>query len=403
MSADEGQRGAFSRSVAIWLVLVGVLSGVGLLILTAYAPQLRSGNDGGTHALSRSAVGFAGVVRLLKAQGEDVIIARGPLRLGTVARLVVVTPQLDNKADEIANVSIAGPRLIILPKWETIPDPKRQGWVLGHGLLPDKPVAGILNGYGPRSVVVRRSGMAQPRLVGPDGRPFPSPGPIRNLQTFSGPYWTPVVTDETGAIVLGRTNETYFLADPDLMNTQGVRDLRTARTAMAIVEQTRGKGTPVVFDVTLAGYQRTRNVLQLALDRPFVGATLCVAFAALLLGLQAAVRFGPARPSGRAFALGKAALVDNTAALVRMAKREHRMAERYALASRAMAARAAGVPNDLRDEALNAFLDRAGVARGAEPFSGILDEARRAAHPADVTIVARKLYDWRLEMTGERR
>ena len=55
MSVAEQQRGVFSRAAAVWLVLVGVLSFVGLLILTAYAPQMRGGSDGGPHARHRRA------------------------------------------------------------------------------------------------------------------------------------------------------------------------------------------------------------------------------------------------------------------------------------------------------------------------------------------------------------
>ena len=96
-------------------------------------------------------------------------------------------------------------------------------------------------------------------------------------------------------------------------------------------------------------------------------------------------------------------LVENSAALVRMARREHRMAERYALAHRALVARSIGAPHGLEDEALNAFLDRAGRASNAGVFTELLEEARRAANPADLMSVARKLYDWRVEMTRERR
>jgi len=404
MNGPADQRsGVFSRTAAVWLVLVGVLSFVGLLVLTAYAPQLRGGGDGGAHALSRSAVGFAGVARLLKARGEEVIILRGPLRLGMVAKLVIVTPDADDKSSEVAGVPSAGPWLVILPKWNASRHPMRQGWVVTQGMVPADPIAkNILDGYGPRSVIQRRTGVWRPQLRWADGRPFPI-GPVRNLQTFTGPYWTPVIVDETGAMVLGRTNDTYFLADPDLMNTQGISDLRTARAAMAIVDALSGPATPIVFDVTLHGFKQTRSVLRLAFEPPFLGATLCLALAALLMGMHAVVRFGPIRESGRAFALGKEALVDNTAALVRMAKREHRMAERYALAHRAEVAKATGAPPGLEDEALNAFLDRAGQAAGAGVFSELLAEARCAANPTDLMTVARKLYDWRVEMTRERR
>ena len=104
MSVAEEQRGVFSRAAALWLVLVGVLSFVGLLILTAYAPQMRGGLDGGPHELSRSAVGFAGLAKLLESQGRNVILARGPLRRGAVARVVIITPLMGDSASDVAEV-----------------------------------------------------------------------------------------------------------------------------------------------------------------------------------------------------------------------------------------------------------------------------------------------------------
>ena len=57
--------------------------------------------------------------------------------------------------------------------------------------------------------------------------------------------------------------------------------------------------------------------------------TLTLVAAMLLAGWQAFARFGPAVRRERAIAFGKAALVDNTAALIRKARREARLGGRY--------------------------------------------------------------------------
>ncbi len=402
MSVAEARAGPFSRATVLWLVLVGVISFVGLLILTAYAPQMRSRSGDHAHALSRSAIGFAGLVEFLQAQDRDVAISRAGVRRGDEAGLLIVTPRMGAESADVSSIDIKGPKLVVLPKWATAPDPRRSGWVVNYGTAPTVLIEGVPKAYVPATRIERRKDTTRPILHGPDGRAFPSPGPIRHLQTLHGAGWKPIVVDEQGGIVVGQVSETYFLADPDLMNTQGLADLHTAESAMAIIDQLSGPG-PVVLDASAPGGQRTKHVLRLAFDPPFLGATVCLAAAALLMGLHAAVRFGPLRASGRAFALGKEALVENSAALVRMARREHRMAERYALAHRALVARAIGAPHGLEDEALNAFLDRAGRAANAGVFTQLLEEARRAANPADLMTVARKLYDWRVEMTRERR
>ena len=48
---------------------IGVFAFIAMLVLGAYAPDLRSGRNGGAHALSNAASGFSGLVRLAEATG----------------------------------------------------------------------------------------------------------------------------------------------------------------------------------------------------------------------------------------------------------------------------------------------------------------------------------------------
>ena len=75
----RGASGAFSPMAMIVIVLVGVVSFAGLGVLSAYAPELKKGDNGGAHALSRSSVGYAATVRLLQASGRGALVGRGPL------------------------------------------------------------------------------------------------------------------------------------------------------------------------------------------------------------------------------------------------------------------------------------------------------------------------------------
>ncbi len=123
-----------------------------------------------------------------------------------------------------------------------------------------------------------------------------------------------------------------------------------------------------------------------------------------MMGLHAAARFGPAERPPPVLALGKRALADNSAALVRMARREPRMAPAYAALTREAAARAVGAPRDLGEDQLDALLDRLGASRGlAERYSSLAAEAAAARTNADLLSVARRLYQWRGEMTRDRR
>jgi hypothetical protein len=199
------------------------------------------------------------------------------------------------------------------------------------------------------------------------------------------------------------TTRVYVLADADLFSTHGLKTLNGARTAIALLDVVRAKDAPVIFDLTLHGMQRTRSLLRLMLEPPLLGMTLVLAALAVFAGYQAIVRFGPARESGRVIALGKRGLADNTAGLVRLARREHHMAAPYALLTRAAVARAIGAPRRLSEDELDAFLDRVSRTTGAHAtYSVLADQARAAKTPGDLMRVAAALYRWNQELTRAR-
>jgi hypothetical protein len=225
---------------------------------------------------------------------------------------------------------------------------------------------------------------------------------IEGLQTLSGDGWIPLLVDEQGQGVLVRSKKTpylYVLADPDLLNTQGLAKLDNARAGMAVVDALRGD-QGVIFDVTLNGYARARDLWRMMLEPPWLAATLCALAAALLMGIHALARFGPVQAKGRAFALGKRALVDNSAGLIRMAGREHELAPAYAALTRALIGQAAGGQHANADAQ---WLHRLARLRQADDPEALEAEADRARSRDDLMAVARKLYRWRLEMTRERR
>ena len=282
------------------------------------------------------------------------------------------------------------------------PHPTRKGWVAMADLIPESMLqqAEFLDVWSRKVRYARRNGAGNPVVTFDNGTTM-ALGPITGLQTLSAPGLTPVLTDETGKALMARTRDSrvFVLSDPDLMDTMGIKSLANARAAAAIVDRIRPARGLVVFDVSLHGFKRSRNVFALALEPPFLGGTLCAAAAALLAGIAAAVRFGPLRRVKPPYAMGKGALVDNTAGLIRMARREHRMAEGYARLCREFAARAVGAPRQLEAAELDAFLDRLSAQRSAPAFTELTRAAREASNLAELMAVARSLYDWRLEMT----
>jgi hypothetical protein len=409
----------FSPKVVLGMILAGMFAFSAFVVLSTYAPDLQSGDDGRAHALSRSAVGYGGVVRLLRDLGEPVVVSRRNLS-GQEPGLIVFTPNIGGSRDAYQKAQLSARTLVVLPKWGAPPDPRHPGWVGGLALAPDAIMADALKAAGiPQAKLSARSGAGPARLVGVAGTVAEGlvleTGPLRSLRGLSGPNLQPVIVDAEGRAVLVRRTptDTYFLADPDLLNTMGLKDVRTARSGVTLLQRLRDDAVrhdssrTIAFDVTLNGFSRSRSVLKLAFEPPFVGATLCLVAAALLMGLHAAARFRAVRRSERALALGKDALIDNSAGLIRMAGREPAMAPRYAELQRAAAARALGGQGGgsrLDGQALTDFLDRQGERFGVADSASTLDEATRAVRsPGDLMKVAHRWHQWRLDMTRERR
>lgn len=405
MSRDSGR--AFSPMVMLVLVLVGCVSLAGLGLLAAYEPELRSGDNGQGHALSRSAIGFAAVARLLEATGTPVVMRRGALSATAAEGLLVLTPSAGTGASRVSDIEHVGPTLVVLPKWVAIPHPARRGWIRTAALVEGDQALKVLPAASRSGLTLQqRAGAGAVRLARPDGRPVGVQPAIENLRTLSGPGWIPVVVDEAGrgVLVMNQRTRLYVLADPDFLDTAGIKTLDGARAAIALLSVIRAEDTPVVFDLTLHGFERSLNPLRLMLEPPLLGATLCLLGALILVGVQAAVRFGPAQAQARAVSLGKRALADNTAGLVRMARREHRMAAPYAEMVRADVARAVGAPRGLEGDELDPVLDRLGAAGGASHrISDLIERARAARTKGDLTAVVRDLFHWRQEMMRERR
>ena len=406
-----GQGSLFTPRTVLWMVLVGVVSFAAYAVLSAYAPDLRTGSDGRPHALSRSAIGFSAAVRLLQGTGRTVIVSRGrPPKPPGQRGLLVLTPPPGTDAKSVMAFSFPAPILVVLPKWQVAPKPLHQGWVEKAGLLATEVAAGPVAELSGGIHIERRKGVSSPVLASGSPALFPAGrtvalGRIDSLQTISGADWTPVLVDEQGRAVLAlsRKRPMFVLADPDLLANHGLAQLANARAADAIVTQLDRDGT-IVFDVTLSGFKRGRSLLRLALEPPFLGVTACLAAAALLMGLYAAGRFGPPAAEGRDLPLGARGLADNSAALVRMARREPRMAPAYAALCREAAAAAVGAPRDLDPAQLEQLLDRLGAARGLpEAFSALAAEAGRTRTNAELTGLALRLHQWKLEMTRERR
>lgn len=394
MAASGGSDSAFNTPTMLLITAIGVLAFIAMLVLGAYAPDLRSGHNGGSHALSKAATGFSGLVRLAEATGRNPVIVRSVPDLKD-EDLAVVTPE-SGSADLSKILETRGPRatLIVLPKWSTMPDPSHSGWVRVPMLdFPEDPERVLAPDV--KLKVARSKGHGEPltnvEALGPASMHFVAPAVV---QTISGKDLQPLITTPNGGIVLAQvgSRNLYVLSEPDLINNHGMGSERQARSALAMLDYLNSTdSSSILFDVTANGLGRSRSPLKLAFDPPFLAVTLIVFAAMVLAAWQALNRFGPVRRRQRAIAFGKAALVDNSAAMIRKARREASLGDRYVDVIRSRAVALFRLPTTLSPEALDARLE--GLNQG-QSFAAAANAAIGARSRDELLDAAQSLNNW---------
>ena len=388
--------------VAAAIALAGLFA-----VLTAYAPDLGNGQDGGAHALSNAATGFSGIVQLARATGTPVSLSRNSRSLADGGLLILtIPPDVDpGKVKALIDIRIAqaetAPVLIILPKWLVSSQPFHPGWVDKVGVLPGNAAAAPVQAA--LGEVIERSTQGSTCCITEVDGPsrFPVPAEPQVLVTGDNSKLEPILRNANGGVVMGwsRSREVYVLADPDLLNNHGIKNPATAAAALALLRE-MAQGGPLTFDLTLNGFEHTRNLARLAFEPPFLALTLSLLAAAALVGWQAVIRFGTPRTAPRAIAFGKRALVDNAAMLIRSARREPAMAPRYARQLLDAAGAARGVPANLPPSEAAAWLDRR--ATHSEPYAALAAAADSATTRDAVLKAARALHAWQEDVTHDR-
>jgi hypothetical protein len=414
MSDKAGARGAFSLQIMLGLVVVGIVSFAAFIVLTAFADDLRDPNENGEHAQSKSAIGFAGLVQLLQQEGRTVRMSRGPISQGSNdSELAVMTPPLDGQVSWERVYDTPGDVLIVLPKWRVFPDPANPQWVRLDELAGAARVERTIRQIDESAKVVRFAGVKNiPLVIGDRPGESMQSGPIESLQVIEGGNILPIILDVEGRAVLGRVDfsededpgyNIFILAEPDLLNTQGIASLTTARVGMRVFEIVAPGSMGVAFDMTLHGLERSRNFLRLMFVPPFLPAVLCLAFAAGLMAVNA-VAGNVKMKQGREIALGKATLVENSALLVSLAGRDTRMGKRYVAMTRQLAATAAGAPHGSTEKQQTAMLDAVALNMKSDAsFSQMARDASEASTPSALLRAINRLYRWRQEIGREHR
>ncbi|MCC7393922.1 MAG: DUF4350 domain-containing protein [Sphingomonadaceae bacterium] len=406
-TATSGE-GAFNPRLIFGLIAAGVFGFIGFWVLTAFAPELSAGRDGGGHALSRAANGYAGIAQLLRVGGHGVTILRDAEAAapgfagGDGLTILTPSPATSTEALRERLRSIRTPVLVILPKYQVAPTMERDkvrrvgdapnGAALAAALVPARVTTNV-HATSPRhSVQVNFwDGSALPVRMG------------GSIQSIESPYFSSMVTADGRAVMVEVQDRfaTTILAEPDFVNNLAMADNSRARAGLAMISKLAGPGAPIAFDVTLNGLgARQHNLLRQAFVPPFLGLTLCVIVATLFLLWQGFVRFGPPLLPIRVRAAGKAGLVQTSARLIVQAGASGRFAPRYAQMVREIAARRLHAPPGLDDTALGAWLDRFRDRRGRKfsELAGALDQGGSTLAAVDA---AQKLAEWRKDVVRD--
>lgn len=407
MKAPAANDHGFNPRLIAAVVAIGVVAFIALWALIALGPQIGSGNDGGGHALSKAAPGYAGIVDLVERAGAEVELRR---RVGEAGQddyepMLVLTPTHRTRAPEIAEMIDAqggGSTLVVLPKWQAMAVPghaPKPGWVSTG--FADTPRAEMLpaNLFGKVEIKARPS-EAQTVPANLAGRTFTASLPA-NVQTIEGENLETLIAGPGGGAVLAQVGDRdiYILADPDLINNFAFASGDTARGAATLIDALAeyADADAVAFDLTLNGFGGRRSLLRFAFVPPFIGITLCLLAAGLLALWQAWMRFGPALKPARAIPISKAALIANSADLIRQARRELDGADAFVKSQRSAIARRLHAPAGLDDAETDRWIDRH-LRAGGDLFSSLARRLPLARNTHEFLADAQALHDIRKDL-----
>ncbi|HEV2855198.1 MAG TPA: hypothetical protein VHC97_20560 [Thermoanaerobaculia bacterium] len=419
----EELEGGFSRRALGWIIGSVAVSLVATVLLVVYGQDLQRQPTPWANSFSDSALGHRAAVAFLNRMGMGVVPNRSMMGgdIGPQRPLVLAEPSPRGPGwdpEHLKDLAVRArdrkaPLVLVLPKWRAGAARKdKPEWLKSVRLLSDF------------EIVRAAQALDDPDLKNLSlGRHRSAQGCVQSWDSPAGPrvdvQWVqlleraanlqPLVSCSGGILVARRPAtdkgpQVIVVADPDLLNNQG---LGRGENALLIYQLfTRGlEAGGAVFDETIHGFTRTPGLLNEALSFPLV---LAVLQGLVLLGvvLWAGMgRFGKPLPVSLGLAAGKEILIDNTAKLLANGGDAADGVVRYfRQVTRAVAAHYF-LPPDLPDGERIALLQRITDARGikirlAQLERSLLELPLGRQGEEQAVRYARRLYDWRVEMTN---
>jgi hypothetical protein len=389
------------------ITLVSVVSLIALVAALSTLGVLRDPNEPvGPNSYSRSAIGYAGLLKLLQMRGIRAEASQGASREKTRHGGVLVLAEPDRLPDPSElRLLLSAPRvLLILPKWAGIADSDIPGWIGAASRLPMIVPIGVL-----QDAFSRTAGTYTYTMTNAERPPAWAHNALgaalvfkSGVQVYQGTLFDSVVDSPSGILVgqhVHAGTTLYVLTDPDAISNHGLA-AGNAAFALALIDRARAGG-PVIFDETIHGFRTVpRNKLLSIFSRPFAAVTFSALMAAGLLAWADGKRFGAPLPRPGGVPAGQLVLIGTVAGLLDRGGHQASVLARYV---RGMVADvAAGLQRTRADGP--ARIAEAESRRGASIRSAdLLQEAAaiettRRPEQKNMSALAMRAYAWKQEM-----
>jgi hypothetical protein len=400
----------FSRKLLLgWIAGAVVIFAASMYLMGAKEEQ--GPDPTGPSTFSRSAIGHAGIFDVLQRLDIPVIKSSsnslGRLEKGGV--LVLAEPRMSVRGDDsIGQLVKAEKVLLVLPKWFGLRSEQNPSWlrqVRQRSITDAYWAVGLV---AQSMAVVREEGTVEwtTNQIGL------APNVASPIQLIKGSGLRPVIAGERGMLVgelVERNRTVLVLSDPDVIENHGLAREGNAALAVALIKRLRGTTGTVVFDETIHGYTApAENPFSLLFRFPFVIATVQGLVAVALLLWATLARFGSPQSVPPPLTAGRAGLLQNMAKLIEFTGHQQVMVRRYVEETLRHVARQLHAPRALAGDALVAWLNRVGGARGVTVDCGaLMQQARELGaagrrDQASLVRLARDTHRWQGEMLDGR-
>jgi len=407
--SDAGEE-VFRRRAVVALVATSAVSFLVALVFSLFGEHWGNVATASTATYSRSAIGHAALVELLKSLDRRVVVSRFESggKAGADSLLVFAEP-----LDEVGEYhryfhAVAGPArrvLLVLPKWRGVVDPAKPAFVMGATPVDTDEVEEVLAWALLEASVVRPVLVESPRWRSDRFAAVPTLASPQLLTADADSRIMPLLWCDSGLLV-GRLRsagrDLYVLSDPDLLSNHGLGAGRNAALAIELFAEAGANAPAIVFDETMHGFELRPSLWAELFRFPLV-LVLMHALAVLALLLWAAMgRFGRPRPLPPPHAAGNRFLIENTAALLRFGGHSNHVLGRYLATAMQEAAQATPPPGHVGPQELPRWLEEVERARGRGGRLAALREevgARGRRRESDLLKLAGRIHRWREEWT----